>query len=62
LTKIIEICDRIQLLFQEYGIKSLTMDDIADKLGCSKKTLYVHFSSRKDLVLKVISFDMKKHE
>lgn len=62
MTKIIEICDRIQLLFQEYGIKSLTMDDIADKLGCSKKTLYVHFSSRKDLVLKVISFDMQKHE
>ena len=38
------------------------MDDIAHKLGCSKKTLYVHFSNRKDLVLKVISFDMKKHE
>ena len=38
------------------------MDDIADKLGCSKKTLYVFFENRKDLVLKVISNDMKKHE
>jgi len=38
------------------------MDDIANKLGCSKKTLYVFFENRKDLVLKVISNDMKKHE
>ena len=62
MTKITEICDRIQLLFQQYGIKSITMDDIAVRLGCSKKTLYNYFKDRKDLVLKVISADMKKHE
>lgn len=38
------------------------MDDIANKLGCSKKTLYVFFENRKELVLKVISNDMNKHE
>ena len=38
------------------------MDDIAEKLGCSKKTLYNFFTNRKDLVLKVVSSDMKKHE
>ncbi len=38
------------------------MDDIAEKMGCSKKTLYVFFENRKDLVLKVVSNDMKKHE
>ena len=38
------------------------MDDISRRLGCSKKTLYNYFTNRKDLVLKVISFDMKKHE
>ena len=38
------------------------MDDISHRLGCSKKTLYQHFSNRKELVLKVISSDMKKHE
>ena len=38
------------------------MDDISKRLGCSKKTLYVFFENRKDLVLKVISNDMKKHE
>lgn len=62
MTKITEICDRIQLLFQQYGIKSITMDDIAVRLGCSKKTLYNYFKDRKDLVFKVVSADMKKHE
>ena len=38
------------------------MDDISQRLGCSKKTLYQYFSNRKELVLKVISEDMKKHE
>ena len=38
------------------------MDEIAVRLGCSKKTLYNCFKDRKDLVLKVISADMKKHE
>ncbi len=60
--KIVEICDRIQILFQEYGIKNITMDDISKRLGCSKKTLYNYFTNRRDLVLKVISLDMKKHE
>ena len=38
------------------------MDDIAVRLGCSKKTLYTYFKDRKDLVFKVVSADMKKHE
>lgn len=38
------------------------MDDISKRLGCSKKTLYNHFANRRELVLKVISVDMKKHE
>jgi len=38
------------------------MDDISERLGCSKKTLYNYFTNRKDLVLKVVSADMKKHE
>ena len=41
MTKIKEINHQIHLLFQQYGIKSLTMDDLANKLGCSKK----HFIS-----------------
>ena len=30
-------------LFLTYGFKSVTMDDIANALGISKKTIYVYF-------------------
>jgi AcrR family transcriptional regulator len=41
-------------LFMRYGIKSMTMDDIARSLKMSKKTLYQHVSDKNDLVCKVI--------
>ena len=37
-------------LFLNYGFKSVTMDDIADKLGISKKTIYQHFENKTILV------------
>lgn len=37
-------------LFIRYGIKSVTMDDIAKKLGMSKKTLYQYFDNKSDLI------------
>ena len=61
MVKIKEINHQIHLLFQQHGIKSLTMDDLAVKLGCSKKTLYVYYQNRADLVSKVITQDMEKH-
>ncbi len=42
----------------QYGIKSLTMDDIARHLGMSKKTLYQSFSDKSDLVLQGIKAHM----
>ena len=36
--------------FMQYGFKTFTMDDLATKLGMSKKTLYEHFPSKQDLV------------
>lgn len=61
MVKIKEINHQIHLLFQQHGIKSLTMDDLAEKLGCSKKTLYVYYENRADLVLKVITQNMDEH-
>ena len=61
MTKIKEINHQIHLLFQQYGIKSLTMDDLASKLGCSKKTLYIYYENRADLVHKVISQNLDEH-
>ena len=37
-------------LFLTLGFKSVTMDDIANELGISKKTIYVHFENKTKLV------------
>ena len=37
-------------LFLNFGFKSVTMDDIASKMGISKKTIYVHFPNKSKLV------------
>lgn len=47
--------DRVEALFLRYGIKSITMDDVASDLGISKKTLYQMVESKDDLVVKVLS-------
>ena len=43
-----------EALFMKYGIKSVSMDDIAKRLGISKKTIYQHFSTKKDLLIRVL--------
>ncbi len=37
-------------LFVKYGIRSISMDDIARSVGVSKKTLYQYFEDKEDLV------------
>ena len=37
-------------LFLNLGFKSVTMDDIANEMGISKKTIYVHFNNKTELV------------
>ncbi len=49
-------------LFFRFGIKSLTMDDVARELGISKKTLYQVVSSKDDLVQKVLELDLREDE
>jgi AcrR family transcriptional regulator len=39
--------------FMRYGIRSVSMDDIASDLGMSKKTLYEHFRTKRKLVEEV---------
>lgn len=40
-------------LFLRYGIKSITMDDIARSLGISKKTIYQSYKDKNEIVLMV---------
>lgn len=37
-------------MFLTLGYKSVTMDDIANEMGISKKTIYQHFANKNDLV------------
>ena len=50
--------DRISIkaeeLFMQFGIRSVSMDDIANHLGMSKKTLYQYFADKDELVEAVV--------
>jgi TetR/AcrR family transcriptional regulator, cholesterol catabolism regulator len=46
----LELLGKTLLLFMRFGIKSMTMDDIARQLGVSKKTLYLYVNDKNDLV------------
>ena len=45
-----KIVQKATELFINLGFKSVTMDDIANELGISKKTIYTHFSNKTQLV------------
>ena len=47
-------------LFLSLGFKSVTMDDIANTIGISKKTIYAHFSNKTELV-EVVTFSVLDH-
>ena len=49
------IIKRVQEQFFRFGIKSLSMDEIAHQLGISKKTLYEMVSNKESLVELVIT-------
>ncbi|MBD5288266.1 MAG: TetR/AcrR family transcriptional regulator [Bacteroides sp.] len=43
------------------GLKSTTMDSVASALAMSKRTLYEIFESKKDMILKVVSYWQHQH-
>ena len=55
-----EVKDRILveagLLFGKYGIKSMTMDALAEELGISKRTIYERFRDKDTLLKEVILY------
>jgi TetR/AcrR family transcriptional regulator, cholesterol catabolism regulator len=48
------ILEKSQELFFRYGIKTVTMDDVAKEVGISKKTIYQHFSDKDSIVYAVV--------
>ncbi len=49
-------------LFMKYGVRSVSMDDIARHLSMSKKTLYQYFADKDEIVTMVVGSHMEKDE
>ena len=52
------ILEKVGELYNKYGIKSVTMDDVARELCISKKTLYQYVENKNDLVSLVFNYLM----
>ncbi len=53
------ILSKVRELYMKYGIKSITMDDVASELGISKKTLYQYVADKDELVGKFIDNEIE---
>ncbi|WP_259014971.1 TetR/AcrR family transcriptional regulator [Emticicia fluvialis] len=57
-----EIKERIlktaESLFRKFGIRSVSMDDIASELGISKKTIYQNFEDKDSIVYEIARTNM----
>ncbi|MDA3809825.1 MAG: TetR/AcrR family transcriptional regulator [Spirochaetaceae bacterium] len=54
------ILESASTLFINKGYKNLTMDEIADYVGLSKKTLYNHFPGKFELMKEAIELKLEK--
>lgn len=57
-----KILDASSKLFLQYGIKSVSMADIARDLAISKKTVYTHFENKEDIVHEGMSIHLLEEE
>ncbi len=58
--KLKEIIIESARLFRQYGVRSVSMEDIARGLGVSKKTLYVHVQNKNELVEKILDYSCQR--
>ena len=58
----IRILTKSHELFMLYGIRSVSMDEIANHLGMSKKTIYQYFKDKDSLVEGVINIEIEMHQ
>jgi AcrR family transcriptional regulator len=56
------ILHKAEQLFFRFGVKSVTMDDIARELGVSKKTIYQHFPDKDEMVYQTVLLEMEKDQ
>jgi AcrR family transcriptional regulator len=56
------ILEKANSLFMQYGLRSVSMDDIAGGLGMSKKTIYQYYADKDELVVAVISDELARNQ
>lgn len=57
-----KILEHSAKLFLKYGIKTITMDDIANDLGISKRTLYDNFESKESIIGQIVNFHIENEK
>lgn len=60
--KFLNILNESIELFKKYGIRSISMDDIAREMCISKKTLYSFVSGKTDLIEKILLYSVYTFE
>ena len=56
-----KILQGVETLIMKYGVRSISMDDIARHLSISKKTLYQHFVDKDDMVTLVSQAHLERN-
>ena len=59
---IVEILEKVRDLFFKYGVRSMSMDDISHEIGISRKKLHTCFTSKNDLVEKLLDLERENFE
>lgn len=54
--KKLHILKNVGIMYLKFGVRSVTMDDVANEFGISKKTLYQYFNDKEDLVTRVVEY------
>jgi TetR/AcrR family transcriptional regulator, cholesterol catabolism regulator len=58
----LRILQKADAMFLRYGLRSVTMDDIAKELGISKKTIYLYFADKDALIDKVTEYMLQEEK
>ena len=56
------ILTEAERLFWKFGVRSVTMEEIAKQLGISKKTIYQHFSDKEQILYQVIQHKTSRNQ
>ena len=54
--------EKSKVLFFQYGVKNITMDDIAEKCGVSKATIYKYFANKDQLLHNILELLVQELE